>query len=143
VTAALKNKTFEEIMAMWGRELEDQTTTFRSQALELSKWDTMLLDNSGKVPTLYSMPWGSHTHAILIHLRSDQIMALHGSVKKVEVAQKTLDSNLEIISRQQDELHQLVTSPSSCSGCLSSPRTRSVSGGRMELKCFCVSPRTW
>jgi hypothetical protein len=38
----------------------------------------------------------------------EQIMALHGSVKKVEVAQKTLDSNLEIISRQQDELHQLV-----------------------------------
>lgn len=64
--------------------MEDQTITFRKQALELSKWDKMLLDNSGK------------------------IMALHGSVKKVEVAQKTLDSNLEIISRQQDELHQLL-----------------------------------
>ncbi len=53
VTAALKNKTFEEIMNMWGRELEDQTITFRKQALELSKWDKMLLDNSGKVRTRF------------------------------------------------------------------------------------------
>lgn len=38
-----------------------------------------------------------------------QIVALHGNVKKVEYAQKQLDTNLEVIFRQQEELHQLVT----------------------------------
>jgi hypothetical protein len=120
VTAALKNKTFEEIMNMWGRELEDQTITFRKQALELSKWDKMLLDNSGKVRTRFLetrscvcrvcvfLPFYVVCVVVLTHPLKQQIIALHGSVKKVEVAQKTLDSNLEIISRQQDELHQLV-----------------------------------
>jgi len=35
-------------------------------------------------------------------------VALHGSVQKVSLAQKQLDSNLEVISRQQDELHALL-----------------------------------
>lgn len=49
VTAALKNKSFEEIMNMWGREVEEQTVTFRKQALEIAKWDKMLIDNNDKV----------------------------------------------------------------------------------------------
>jgi len=69
---------------MWGRELEDQTIAFREQALKISKWDKMLLENSSK------------------------ILELHDNVTKVEHAQKQLDTNLEVIQRQQEELHQLL-----------------------------------
>jgi nuclear pore complex protein Nup62 len=84
VSAALKNKTVEEIINMWNSELEEDAITFRRQAIEIAKWDRILLENS------------------------DKILALHGNVKRVELAQKQLDSNLEMISRQQGELHELM-----------------------------------
>lgn len=38
---------------MWGRELEDQTISFRKQALEISKWDKRLIENSDKVSSFF------------------------------------------------------------------------------------------
>ncbi len=34
---------------MWSQELEDQTTVFRKQALEIAKWDRIVMENSDKV----------------------------------------------------------------------------------------------
>jgi len=82
----LKNKSFEEIINMWSQELEDQTINFRKQALEIFKWDRVLVENS------------------------DRIMSLQGNVTQVENSQKKLSDSLDTISRQQEELHQLLTS---------------------------------
>jgi len=39
----------EEIINSWDSELEDYAIIFRKQALEVAKWDRVLLENNDKV----------------------------------------------------------------------------------------------
>jgi len=39
----------EEIINSWHSELEDYAIIFRKQALEVAKWDRVLLENNDKV----------------------------------------------------------------------------------------------
>jgi hypothetical protein len=41
---------------------------------------------------------------------SDKIFNLYSDVQRVQVSQKELDQNLEMITTQQSELHELLTS---------------------------------
>jgi len=68
----------------WHRELDVHTNTFRRQALDIAKYDQVLVENS------------------------DKIMELHGHVQRITEAQRQMEGNLEQISRQQEALHQLL-----------------------------------
>lgn len=48
---ALKNKTVEQIINKWNTELEEDVTTFTKLAVQVSKWDSQLLQNEEKVFT--------------------------------------------------------------------------------------------
>jgi len=76
----------ENIINEWGTELEDHVNTFTRQAIEVAKWDREVMENG------------------------DKIFKLHTEVNRLQVAQKELDQNLEMIFTQQTELHQLLES---------------------------------
>ena len=61
---------------MWNTELESLVKGFNEYAKKVGDWDMKLLANSNK------------------------IYELHSEVQKVEVAQKRLDQNLEVIYTQ-------------------------------------------
>ncbi|ORE18459.1 hypothetical protein BCV71DRAFT_115128 [Rhizopus microsporus] len=74
----------EEILNFWTKELERQTKDFHKQATQVSQWDQQLIENGNK------------------------IAALHENVKKVELLQQEIDSNLGYINTQQEELSSLL-----------------------------------
>jgi len=84
ILSALRGKNKEEIINMWNGELEECLIAFRKQAIKIAKWDRLLIENC------------------------DRIMQLRDMVQRNQSAQKQLDSDLEIINRQQEELHQLL-----------------------------------
>jgi len=59
---------------------------FREQAIDVAQWDKNVMENG------------------------DKIFKLHSEALRVQVAQKELDQNLEILYTQQNELHQLLAS---------------------------------
>ncbi|KAG0937147.1 hypothetical protein G6F57_007822 [Rhizopus arrhizus] len=82
--STLKNKTMEDILNLWTRELEKQTKDFHAQASQVAQWDQQLIENGNKIATL------------------------HENVKKVEVIQTEIDENLGYINTQQEELSSLL-----------------------------------
>jgi len=82
----LKNKTLEEVINDWSNELEENVRVFTKQAVDVSKWDQSIMENG------------------------DKVYKLHTEVKRVQVSQKELEQNLEIISTQQNELSSLLDS---------------------------------
>jgi len=75
----------EDIVSYWNTQLEKQVTKFRSQAVEIGQWERKLLENGNKIFKLYD------------------------EVDRVQSEQKTLDSNLEKINTQQQELDRTLT----------------------------------
>lgn len=84
--STLKNKSMEEILNLWTKELEKQTKDFHQQANQVAKWDQQLIENGNK------------------------ISQLHDNVTKVEVTQREIDQNLEYINSQQEELNTILDS---------------------------------
>ncbi|KAI8890563.1 hypothetical protein K501DRAFT_168791 [Backusella circina FSU 941] len=74
----------EEILNTWTKELEKQTKEFHKEASQVAQWDQLLLENGNKISTL------------------------HENVTKVESTQREIDSNLNYIGSQQDELNSIL-----------------------------------
>lgn len=49
--STLKNKSMEDVLNMWTKELEKQTTEFHKQASQVAQWDQQLIENGNKVST--------------------------------------------------------------------------------------------
>jgi nuclear pore complex protein Nup62 len=47
--STLKNKSMEDILNLWTKELEKQTKDFHKQANQVAKWDQQLIENGNKV----------------------------------------------------------------------------------------------
>jgi len=65
----------------WTAELEDHVSTFTKQAITISNYDRMLIENS------------------------DKIFDLSMEVQRLQVAADELDNNLDMIHSQQSQLH--------------------------------------
>ncbi|KAG0321171.1 FG-nucleoporin nsp1, partial [Dissophora globulifera] len=78
--SALRNKSMDEIVQQWSKQLEEHTKAFREQAKKISEWDGKLFKNG------------------------DQISKLYQTTVKTEETQRTIDQNLDYIDAQQQEL---------------------------------------
>lgn len=47
--SSLKNKTMEEILNKWTKELDSYSAEFHRQAVEVAEWDRELIENGSKV----------------------------------------------------------------------------------------------
>lgn len=103
--STLKNKTMEEILNFWTKELEKQTKDFHKQATQVSQWDQQLIENGNKVFTYIFFYYFA---LLTFFLKKKKIAALHENVKKVELLQQEIDSNLGYINTQQEELSSLL-----------------------------------
>ncbi|KAI8376882.1 Nsp1-like C-terminal region-domain-containing protein, partial [Blakeslea trispora] len=74
----------EDVLNMWTKELEKQTTEFHKQATQVAQWDQQLIENGNKISTL------------------------HDNVTKVEVTQREIEQNLSYISAQQEEINSIL-----------------------------------
>lgn len=52
----------EEVINTWDSELEEYAVLFRKQALEVAKWDRVLLENNDKVP-----PYAYNTSVLIVY----------------------------------------------------------------------------
>ncbi|KAG0267032.1 FG-nucleoporin nsp1 [Mortierella polycephala] len=78
--SALRNKSMDEILHQWSKQLDEQTKAFREQARKVSDWDRKLFANGHQISQLYQM------------------------TVETEQTQKTIDQNLDYIDSQQQEL---------------------------------------
>ena len=81
-SARIQNKNLEEIVNMWREELRECVETFTNQAIQISEWDQVVVDNG------------------------ERITNLHNDTQRVKLAQDALNSNLEFILTQQNDLSQ-------------------------------------
>lgn len=95
----------EEILNFWTKELERQTKDFHKQATQVSQWDQQLIENGNKVFTYIFFYYFA---LLTFFLKKKKIAALHENVKKVELLQQEIDSNLGYINTQQEELSSLL-----------------------------------
>jgi hypothetical protein len=47
--SALRNKSMDEILHQWSRQLDEHTKAFREQAKKVSDWDRKLFENGHQV----------------------------------------------------------------------------------------------
>ncbi|KAF8930160.1 FG-nucleoporin nsp1 [Dissophora ornata] len=78
--SALRNKSMDEILLQWSKQLDEHTKAFRTQAEKISQWDRKLFSNGHQISQLYQM------------------------TVETEGTQKTIDQNLDYIDSQQQEL---------------------------------------
>ncbi|KDO15930.1 hypothetical protein SPRG_18530, partial [Saprolegnia parasitica CBS 223.65] len=78
--AEYKDKTVEDIINMWSEQLENHAMAFTNEAVRVSHWDAELMENQKKLGDL----------AI--------------DVRRLQMAQKELNANLDTISAYQLEL---------------------------------------
>ncbi|KAJ3211488.1 FG-nucleoporin nsp1 [Entophlyctis luteolus] len=77
---ALKGKTLDEMLTKWQQDLDNCTKDFHRQAVEVSLWDRMLIENGHDISKLYQ------------------------SITKVDETQTQIEQTLEYIDAQQLEL---------------------------------------
>ncbi|KNE65871.1 hypothetical protein AMAG_09836 [Allomyces macrogynus ATCC 38327] len=80
VQRALKNKTLEDIINLWNRQLAVQTQAYKAQATKIMSWDASLVRVSHR------------------------IAGLHTKVQDLTTAQKQVDDALEYMGAQQEEM---------------------------------------
>lgn len=73
-------RTIEDIINAWSEQLERNADTFTTEAVKVSKWDSDLMDSQRKLGDIA------------------------GDVRRIQVAQNELDSNLDTIFAYQMEL---------------------------------------
>jgi len=78
--ASYRNKTLEEIVDEWSNELEMDVLNFTRQAIDVSKWDKLIMANNQK------------------------IIDLNKSLNSIQGSQVELDQRLDVLLSQQDEL---------------------------------------
>ncbi|KAF9093910.1 FG-nucleoporin nsp1 [Mortierella sp. AD031] len=82
--SALRNKSMDEILHQWSKQLDEHTKAFREQAKKVSDWDRKLFANGHQISQLYQM------------------------TVDTEETQKTIDQNLDYIDSQQQELGKIL-----------------------------------
>ncbi|MCJ1401902.1 FG-nucleoporin nsp1 [Xylographa trunciseda] len=90
----LKNKSMDEIITRWASDLSKYQKEFQRQALKVSEWDRMLVDNSEKIQKLY----GSTLEAERATVEVERQLSV------VENDQGELEYWLDHYERQVDEL---------------------------------------
>jgi len=83
--SALRNKTMEEILNKWTTELNHYHTEFQKIAINVGKWDQMIIRNGA------------------------QIYNLNSQIEEIEKIQNEIDTNLEYIDNQQTELNSILS----------------------------------
>jgi nuclear pore complex protein Nup62 len=84
VSSALRHQTMEEIVNRWSADLEQHVKTFTRQAVAIGKWDLEVMQNGSRIHELYK------------------------EARQLEVAQKEIDQNLQIVGGKQSELDQML-----------------------------------
>ncbi|MCJ1287276.1 FG-nucleoporin nsp1 [Xylographa opegraphella] len=90
----LKNKSMDEIITRWASDLSKYQKEFQRQAMKVSEWDRMLVDNSERIQKLY----GSTLEAERATVEVERQLSV------VENDQGELESWLDHYERQVDEL---------------------------------------
>ncbi|MCJ1436839.1 FG-nucleoporin nsp1 [Xylographa pallens] len=90
----LKNKSMDEIITRWASDLSKYQKEFQRQAMKVSEWDRMLVDNSEKIQKLY----GSTLEAERATVEVERQLSV------VENDQGELEYWLDHYERQVDEL---------------------------------------
>jgi len=90
----LKNKSMDEIITRWASDLAKYQKEFQKQALKVSEWDRMLVENSDKIQKLYGST-----------LEAERATAeVERQLSAVENDQAELEYWLEHYEKQVDEL---------------------------------------
>jgi len=84
----------EEILALWNRDLEEHVAAFTEQALEIKKWDRMLIDNSNKIQQLQQ----------LVNKVQEKQTALSGTLASIKSHQEELATMIDKLEKQTAEL---------------------------------------
>lgn len=50
----LKNKSLEEIITSWAKDLNEYQKEFQTQASQVARWDVLLVENGEKIQKLYA-----------------------------------------------------------------------------------------
>lgn len=85
IQSTIQNKTLDEIIQKWVKELDVQVKLFHQRAIELNKWDKLLMEHGSKIAQLYDV------------------------VIQAETMQTELDQNLDYLASQQNELAGMLT----------------------------------
>lgn len=85
IQSTIQNKTLDEIIQKWVKELDAQVKLFHQRAIELNKWDKLLMEHGSKIAQLYDV------------------------VIQAETMQTELDQNLDYLASQQNELAGMLT----------------------------------
>lgn len=80
----MRNKSMDEILHQWSKQLDEHTKAFREQAKKVSDWDRKLFANGHQISQLYQM------------------------TVETEKTQETIDQNLDYIDSQQQELSKIL-----------------------------------
>lgn len=90
----LKNKSMDEIITRWASDLSKYQKEFQKQALKVSEWDRMLVENSDKIQKLYGSTLEAERATIEVERQ----------LSTVENDQAELEYWLDHYERQVDEL---------------------------------------
>lgn len=88
----IKNKTVEEIIEIWNRDLEDQVIAFHEQACIIQQWDEELMKNLAKLNTVQQS-------VMNVELSQQKLRRILDGIK---VAQHDLVSMLDLLEQQVD-----------------------------------------
>lgn len=85
IQSTIQNKTLDEIIQKWVKELDAQVKLFHQRSIELNRWDKLLMEQGNKIAQLYDV------------------------VIQAETMQTELDQNLDYLASQQNELAGMLT----------------------------------
>ena len=91
----MKNKSLEEILTGWAKDLSEYQKDFQDQARQIAHWDLMLVDNGEKITKLYAGTFEAERASSEVERQ----------LSSVENQQEELSGWLDRYEREVDELY--------------------------------------